>query len=534
MKQRLYLTPFILILIMVLTNCAKKGTPSGGALDSIPPVIVKSVPENFSTNFTDKEIRIYFDEYIKLKELQKNLIVSPPLKYNPIITPLSTSKMLKIKILDTLQENTTYSFNFGKSIVDNNEENEFQYFKYVFSTGSYIDSLVVSGQVMDALLPKAENPVTVMLYEVKENFNDSVIYTQKPTYITVTRDSSNTFEITNVKQGKYLLMALKEKNFDFTFQPKTDKIGFANEYVTLPTDSSYSLTLFKEFPDFQWARPSQLSKYHIVFGYTGEGKELEIQPISEVPQDFTSLVIRDHERDSLHYWFKPEITSDSLMFLAKNKSLTDSLEVRMKKLFPDSLLITQFKSGTLIPRDTMKLRSSTPLVAFDKEKISVIDKDSVMVDFSVRIDSIFNLVELSFTKTEDQRYKVTMLPGSFTDFYDAKSDSLAYVVQTNATSDYGTLSLTLQNVRSYPIIVELVNDKFAITASKVIDDDREAYFDYIKPGNYFVRIIYDENANSRWDTGSFLQRRQPENVIFYPVMLEIRPNWSLKEIFRID
>ena len=136
MKHRLLYIPIVLLFLLSFTDCAKKGSPSGGIKDSIPPVIVKSNPENYSINFSENEIRIYFDEYIKLKDLQKELIVSPPLKYPPTITPLSTSKVLKIKIDDTLKENTTYSFNFGNSIVDNNEENAFKYFKYVFSTGS--------------------------------------------------------------------------------------------------------------------------------------------------------------------------------------------------------------------------------------------------------------------------------------------------------------------------------------------------------------------------------------------------------------
>jgi hypothetical protein len=134
-KHRLLYIPIILLFLLSFVDCAKKGTPSGGPRDTIPPVIVKSSPENYSTNFEGKEIEIRFDEYIKLKDIQKELIISPPMKFNPVITPLSTSKSLKIKLIDTLKPNTTYSFNFGNSIVDNNEENKFPYFKYVFFHG---------------------------------------------------------------------------------------------------------------------------------------------------------------------------------------------------------------------------------------------------------------------------------------------------------------------------------------------------------------------------------------------------------------
>jgi hypothetical protein len=178
--HRLLYIPIALLFLLSFIDCAKKGRPTGGALDTIPPVILKTSPENYSINFSENEMRITFDEYIKLKELQKNLLISPPMTYAPVITPLSTSKTLKIQLLDTLKENTTYSINFGKSIVDNNEANAYDYYKYVFSTGSYIDSLKLSGTVGDIKFPKTTEPMTVMLYEMTEDFNDSLIYTEKP------------------------------------------------------------------------------------------------------------------------------------------------------------------------------------------------------------------------------------------------------------------------------------------------------------------------------------------------------------------
>ncbi|MGK0252556.1 MAG: hypothetical protein ACI81G_001996, partial [Gammaproteobacteria bacterium] len=133
---------------LVLVNCAKRGSPNGGAMDSLPPVFIKADPPNFTTNFDDTEIKIYFDEYVKLKDYQKQLIISPPLT-NSIISPQgSAAKYITIDIKDTLQPNTTYVFNFGQSIVDNNESNPYAYFKYILSTGDYIDSLSVKGDIV--------------------------------------------------------------------------------------------------------------------------------------------------------------------------------------------------------------------------------------------------------------------------------------------------------------------------------------------------------------------------------------------------
>ena len=245
MLQRITNLLFCCILFLVIANCANRGRPDGGPKDQTPPVIIKAEPENLNTNFKGDEIRIYFDEYVKIRNLQKNLIISPPMDPEPIITPQgSASKYITIKILDTLLENTTYAFNFGESIVDNNEENPYPYYRYVFSTGPTIDSLQVQGVMMDALARKAETYVSVMLYEVDSTFTDSVIYKQKPKYITNTLDSTTVFRLENLKAGKYLMVALKEENANYTFQPKTDKIGFVKSFIDVPTDSIYNIELF--------------------------------------------------------------------------------------------------------------------------------------------------------------------------------------------------------------------------------------------------------------------------------------------------
>ncbi len=534
MKHRLLYIPIAFLFLLSFVDCAKKGTPSGGKKDSIPPVLVKSVPENFSTNFSENEIRIYFDEYIKLKDLQKNLIISPPLKYAPEITPLSTAKYVKIKILDTLIANTTYSINFGQSIVDNNEENPFEYFKYVFSTGSYIDSLKLSGVVKDALLLKPEIPTTVMLYEVNETFKDSVIFSEKPMYITTTKDSTSTFELTNLKEGNYLLIALKEKNNDYTFQSVNDKIAFANEVVSLPTDTTYQLNLFKETPNYKIARPKHESKNHILFGFEGDAKELSLKLLSTVPEGFTSKTYRDSKTDTIHYWFKPQIETDSLLFVAKNYDTVDTLNVRMRNLFKDTLTISPINSGVLLPKDTLKLKANTPLSEINTEKIKIIDKDSVAITATAQINKRFNTAEIIFPKTEEQSYNIKLLPGAISDFFETENDTLSYGVRTKAFSDYGTLTFTLNNVNEKALIVQLVDSKFKLITEKPLPENNTAYFDYIDPGIYYVRVVFDENENGIWDTGNFLKRLQPERIVYYPSQLEILANWSLNEIFTLD
>lgn len=538
LKHRLLYIPILFLLSLSFVDCAKKGTPSGGPRDTIPPVIVRSVPENYSINFTGDEIEIRFDEYIKLKDIDKQLVISPPMKYSPIITPLSTSKILKIKITDTLKPNTTYSFNFGKSIVDNNEGNEFEYFKYIFSNGSYIDSLKVSGNVRDAQLIAPEIPTTVMLYEANEAYKDSLVYSEKPTYVTVTQDSTGYFELTNLKEGKYFLLALKEKSNDYTFQPKTDKIGFVNEAISIPSDSTYSLTLFKETPDYKLSRPTYVGKNHIIFGYEGYTEGLDIEMLSTVPSDYVSRVFKDETKDTLHYWFKPNIEADSLVFKVSNKLVIDTATVRVRDLFKDSLNITAVKTGTVKLKDTFKLRSNIPLTSLDAEKFQVMTKDSLFITPTVKLNSKYNWAEVYFPKSEDQGYAIKVFPGALTDFFDKSNDTLQFNINTRNASDQGTLNLNLVNADRFPIIVQMLNSKYKVVAEEYLpvmpdgeEEKKNVYFDEISPDKYYLRIIYDDNQNGRWDTGSFLNRLEPERIIYYPTLIEVRANWSLNETF---
>ena len=204
---------FVTFMVLALWQCAKRGSPSGGPKDITPPKLVRAEPENFSTNFKATKIRLYFDELIKLEDVQNQLVVSPPFKNPATISPMGgPSRYIEVTIKDTLRENTTYTINFGQSIVDNNEGNPNSFLSYVFSTGDYLDSLTLSGAVKDAINRKADEFISVMLYEIDSAYTDSTIYKQPPLYITNTGDSLPFFELRNLKAGKYALFGLKDVN----------------------------------------------------------------------------------------------------------------------------------------------------------------------------------------------------------------------------------------------------------------------------------------------------------------------------------
>ena len=197
------------LIALLFVQCAKRGNPSGGPEDETPPVLLRTVPELNAIQFREDRIRLYFDEYVKLNKLKEQLIISPPIDpASYVISPQGTAaKYVQIELMDSLRSNTTYNFNFGQSIVDNNEGNPYPYFRYVFSTGDYVDSLQIRGTIGNAYGREAKNFVSVMLYKVDSTYTDSLIYNHPPDYLSNTLDSLAFFEIGNIRSGRYLLIA---------------------------------------------------------------------------------------------------------------------------------------------------------------------------------------------------------------------------------------------------------------------------------------------------------------------------------------
>ena len=529
---------FILFLLLfVCISCAKKGSITGGLKDTIAPTLKISFPENFSTNFKGNQIKLTFDEYIKLKGLEKQLIVSPPMKNEPLIIPSSVTKYLTIQIKDTLQPNTTYSFNFGQSITDNNEGNPLNQFKYVFSTGPYIDSLALGGRVKDALDREVESFVSVMLYEVNEKFKDSVVYTSPPRYITNTLDSLKTFRLENLKAGKYLLVAMKDRNNNNKFNPKTEKIGFHKQFITIPNDTVYEIELFKEVLPFKALKPSQVSGNRIAIGYDGKQDFSKSKPkiiLKNNNQILESIVTQFPKKDSLQVWYKP-IKADSLLLNIKKESYVNDFSVKIKNQKKDTLSINAVQTGILNMRDEFTLESSTPLVKIDKSKISIKDSKTKITEFTPNYDDFNQKLVLNFPKNTSEKYQIQLLPGALTDFFEKSNDTLTYKLETRSESDYGNLIVDLQNVKRFPIIIELTNEKGEILAYDYSEKNTKVEFNFLEPKDYILRVIYDDNKNKKWDSGNYLEKRQAEEVIYYSkVIKDVRANWNDNETFDLS
>lgn len=520
------------LLVFLMLSCAKRGSITGGLKDTLAPVLKYSSPKNMSTNFEGNEIILGFDEYVKLKNLNKQLIISPPMKHEPLILPTTASKVITIKIKDTLQPNTTYSFNFGQSIADNNEGNAINQFKYIFSTGSYIDSLSISGQIKDAYEKNVDNFVSVMLYEVNDTYKDSLIYKQSPRYITNTLDSLRTFKLENLKAGKYLLVALKDKGANNRYNPKDDKIGFLKHYITVPNDTVFELELFKETLPLKAFKPIQASGNRVYLPYEGKQNFKLSKPKIVLKHNndvLETIVTAFPKKDSLQVWFKP-IKADSLAMEISKDNYNKKFTFKIKDQKKDTLNITALQNGVLNFRDKFTLESATPLVKFDKSKIRLVNKDSVAVDFTAEYDEFEQKLYVDFKKEPVDKYNITFFPGALTDFYEKTNDTLAYKLTTKEYADYGNLVLNLRNVKRFPIIVEITNKKGdVVLASAYSEESTKISFDLLQPEAFTVRIIYDDNKNKMYDAGNFLNKTYSEEVFYYQKEVDVRTNWDVDE-----
>ena len=512
-------------------GCAKRGTITGGSKDTLAPILRSSLPKNGSVNFNGKEIKLFFDEYVKLKNVGKQLIISPPMKRPPEILPNNASKFITIKLRDTLQPNTTYSFNFGQSIEDNNEGNALPQFKYVFSTGNYIDSLALKATYKDALQKKSDHFISFMLYEVNEKYNDSTIYKETPKYITNSLDSLKVVTLENLKQGKYRLIALKDENKNNKFDSKQDKIGFIKDFITIPNDTLYQLELFKERFPFKVLKPSQASGNRATLGYEGDLKDAkyEVKKGSEtIPFKVTKLP----KKDSLQIWFK-QIKNDSITITISKYKTNNRFVLKLKDEKKDTLNLSMERGGILPFREKFAINSSIPLVKIDNSKIKIISKDSSAIAFKTNYDEWKQQLVFDFDRQPLEKYTITALPGAVTDYYEHTNDTLKSTFTTQNTTDYGNLRVILEKVKRFPVIVELTDKDGKILATHYSEKETTIDFNLVEPEKFTLRLIYDDDKDGLWTPGSYIEKRLSEEVIYFPKEIDVRANWDVEQPFDV-
>jgi uncharacterized protein (DUF2141 family) len=534
MKKLIY----TVLSIVVISGCAKRGSPTGGLIDSIPPVLINSSPKINSTNFDSDEIRLTFDEYVKLDKVEEQLIISPPLDKNSYeVKPLNgVTKKVFLEFIDSLETETTYSINFGNSIKDNNEGNPLTFFSYTFSTGETIDSLYVRGNISDAFDKETDDYISIHLYRIDSIFNDSIIFNNRPTYISNSLDSTN-YQFKNLKEGKYLIVAIKDVDNNYFFDPFYDKIGFIDSLITLPRDSIINLKLFKEETTLIWDKPHFINSEKIGFGYYGKLDLKNIKIESSIPDSVQYTYTKESEKDTLIFWLSKN-SFDSLNFNLIEKDTTKLVTIkfdRARDTLIDSLSISPKTANVIHLKEAFKLSSNIPLKNIEDSLITIRDIDSLIVPFTTSINENLDQIDIEFEVSPSDNYRVFILPEAIKDVRGVSNDTLQYNVVSQTLEDYGNVYLdVIRNSESKFILHMINNNGDVIREFKNVNQDTTYNFDYVRPGKYTFRLIEDTNNNDIWDTGNYLKKIKPESVYYFSNELEVRANWDLNETFNLN
>jgi len=529
---------YTILSLAIISGCAKRGSPTGGPIDSIPPVLTNANPKLNSTNFDSEEIRLTFDEFVKLDKVQNQLIISPPIEKSAYeIKPLTgVTKKVFLKFIDTLAVNTTYTINFGNSIKDNNEGNPLTFFNYVFSTGETIDSLYVKGNISDAYDIDTDEYVSIHLYRIDSTLNDSIIYNKRPTYISNSLDSTS-YTFKNIREGKYLIIAMKDVDNNYFFDPFYDKIGFIDSLITLPKDSIIDFKLFKEETELIWDKPHFLNSEKIGFGYYGK-------------LDFNKLLIDSNFPDSVDYTFTKEIEKDTIyLWLTRNSfdSLNfnliekDTIKLstvkfdRKRDTLIDSLSISAKTANVIHLRESFKLSSNIPIKKIEDSLINIRDIDSIPVKFATSLNDNLDEIDIKFEVSPSDNYSIFILPNAIKDIKGVTNDTLQFNLVSQALEDYGNIYLDVVRNSQSKFILHLLNSNGDIIREyDNVNQNSTFNFDFIRPGKYTFRLIEDLNNNNLWDTGNYLKRVKPEPVYYFLSELEVRANWDLNETFDLN
>lgn len=518
-------------LLLTTVQCAKRASPTGGPRDSLPPVLINASPKLNTVFFDKEEFNLTFDEYVTLKDISKQLIISPPLSSSQYkVYPVTgASKKVTLKLLDSLLDNTTYTFNFGESIIDFNESNPSSYLTYTLSTGATIDSLYIKGRVTDAFERETERYISLQLYPVDSIYKDSVIFTEKPLYVTSTLDTT-IFRFQNLRAGKYAIIALEDKAGNYFFNQNIDKIGFVDRLIELPQDSILDFRLFQEKANFFWDKPYFINEHHIALAYYGEREDESYKMVSQVPESFESLVTQNRETDTLDYWFRGA-ELDSLQF---EFNIKDSLQIKtvyFKNPTPDSLVVDKNTSGSLRLLEKFELKTNLPITEVNSEQVKVTNIDTLPVPASLKIQENYDRITVDFEVIPNDRYEITLLPNALVDFWGNTNDTLVYRTSTKKIEDYGNIFLRVQHQSPHPYIIELLKGDEVFRRYDTPLEGGNYSFKLLDAAKYRVRLIEDANQNKKWDTGNYLEKIQPEQVIYYWKEIDVRANWDMNETF---
>lgn len=574
-----------LFYLIFYTSCANIGSPTGGIKDSIPPYIVKTVPELRGTNFTGSDLRFTFDEYIVSDEIREKLVISPPMKKKPIIK--MKGKTLIVEFAEKMKKETTYSLDFKDAVADNNEKNPIEDFRFAFSTGPTFDSLRIAGYVKNALNQEPIDKALVMLYRQTDYtaFIDSI-----PDYIAAT-DKEGLFMIDNVAKGNYRLYALTDKDNSLTYNQTTELIAFSDsilvpsskfnaepDTIVNETDTivvaghvDYSpspqyLMMFEEEKFDQYLdefKRNQSNKCDFFFTES-LSDSFRVNLLKPVPTKEWKFIESNLKRDSITVWITDTLisTRDTLLFELKYEMLDtlnqlvvklDTIEMvyvapkapKQKKKknevveVPTIVLMSNINASGHDIYQRINIEAPEPLASFDSTMVrlySMVDTVKTIVPIVFERDT--NAIRKYFIEHQwepDANYWFQIDSAAARNIYGYPSLKVDQKFRTQKEDYYGKIIMNISKLTGPAIVQLLANNKEERIFQKIqILEDGKIEFPYLKPEKYKIRIILDSNKNGIWDTGYLADSQQPERVIYFPKIIKVRSNFEYKESWQIE
>ncbi len=522
---------FFIVLISLTWQCASIQQPQGGPKDSIPPKILKESPPNLTRNFDAEKIVIEFDEYIKLSNPFKEVSISPDIEQP--INPRVRRKSIEITMPDSLEENTTYTINFGKAIGDFNEGNPILNYSYVFSTGNVIDSLSISGTVINALTKLPEKELTVLLIPTRQ---DSIFGKRKANIFTLT-DTSGNFRLQNLREDAYRIYALKEENNDRVYNAPDELIGFLNDSIVLNSDTTgIRLEVSKGIPkSFRLLDRRIEPSGKVLFAFNKSLEDPDITILHPSQLDETKRIEYTPNKDSATVWLS-DLTFDSLKVQVINAdTLLDSITMRRGRndKYDRDFIITDNLTGNKVTRVRhIALTAGSPIQSIDRSKIILLEDSIPRTNFQLAKDTLApRRYILRYNWRPKRNYELTIEEGAFAGFFSDKNKSVSKSFTMDEAENFGDILLKIAVPdTAHQYLVQLINEKMDVIYRSVpIHGSADIPFRQFPGGKYTLRIVYDENNNGKWDTGDVYEKKQPERVWYIGKTFIIRANWEQEE-----
>ncbi len=517
-------------LSLFLNSCASIQQPTGGPKDSIPPKVLHETPANKMLNFNAKQIKIDFDEYVKIKNESKEFSISPSPDKLPFYK--IKKKSLLIEFADSLEKNTTYVINLGRGLVDFNEGNILKNYMYVFSTGNKIDSLNITGNVSNTLTKKGVLDATVFLIPTRQD----TIFGKKRANIFTTTDSSGNFNLQYLKPDIYRIYALKEDGGDRIYNSSNEEIAFLKDSIDLRGNlRDVKLNLFTQEPkDFKIKDKKIEKDTRILYTFNKKLTKPEIQIQWPEIKETDRTVEFSKNADSLLLWTR-NMEFDSLKVAIIDQGVpldTVMLRPGTKPKYSREIKISDnTPSGLIKPGGDLVLTFSAPVGSIDPSRISL-TQDSVPVGGLRILKDTLNARSYIFRYPwrVKREYQLQLDTNAIEGLYGGVNQPKTIKLKRDEETNFGNLLLSVtvpDTTKQY--IVQILNDKDDIIRMDIVNKSRIINYHTFNLGKYHFRVVYDDNRNNKWDTGDVESRIQPETTWNSPDIVTLRANWDLEE-----